>query len=220
VASAKRAEEKETAAGYEASAGVREALFGNATEARHLVGAALALSNGHDVQCAGALALALAGDAAQADKLADDLAKRFPEDSIVQFNCVPTLHAQIALSRAEASKASAVLQAATTYELATPSNGSFSFSLYPAFVRGEAYLGAHHGTEAAAEFQKLLDHRSLVVMEPIGALAHLGLARAYALQGDSAKAHAAYQDFLTLWKDADPDIPILIAAKAEYAKLR
>jgi len=220
VASAKRAEEKETAAGYEAGAGVREALFGNATEARHLAGAALALSNGQDVQCGVALALALVGDAAQADKLADDLAKRFPEDSIVQFNCVPTLRAQIALSRAEPSKATAVLQAATPYELATPSNGSFSFSLYPAFVRGEAYLRAHHPTEAAAEFQKLLDHRGLVVMEPIGALAHLGRARAYALQGDSAKAHAAYQDFLTLWKDADPDIPILIAAKAEYAKLK
>ena len=199
---------------------MREALFGNATEARHLAGAALALSNGQDVQCGVALALALVGDAAQADKLADDLAKRFPEDSIVQFNCVPTLRAQIALSRAEPSKATAVLQAATPYELATPSNGSFSFSLYPAFVRGEAYLRAHHPTEAAAEFQKLLDHRGLVVMEPIGALAHLGRARAYALQGDSAKAHAAYQDFLTLWKDADPDIPILIAAKAEYAKLK
>jgi eukaryotic-like serine/threonine-protein kinase len=92
--------------------------------------------------------------------------------------------------------------------------------LYAVYVRGEAYLAAHLGTEAAAEFQKILDHRGIVVNEPIGALARLQIGRAYAMQGDTAKAKAAYQDFLTLWKDADPDIPILIAAKAEYAKLK
>jgi eukaryotic-like serine/threonine-protein kinase len=91
--------------------------------------------------------------------------------------------------------------------------------LYPVYVRGEAYLAAHQGAEAATEFQKILDHRGIMVSDPIGALAHLQIGRAYALQGDSAKVKAAYQDFLTLWRDADPDIPIFIAAKAEYAKL-
>ena len=93
-------------------------------------------------------------------------------------------------------------------------------ALYPIYVRGEAYLGAHRGTEAAAEFQKILDHRGIVTNEPIGALAHLQIGRAYAMQGDTAKAKLAYQDFLTLWKDADPDIPTLKQAKEEYPKLR
>jgi eukaryotic-like serine/threonine-protein kinase len=220
VASAERAEEKETAAGYEADAAVREALFGNATKAGQQAGAALSLSNGRDVQCGVALALAFAGDTPRAQKLADDLAKRFPEDTILQFSCLPTVRAQVALIRSDPSRATAALQVVVPYELATPSNGAFSFSLYPAYVRGEAYLAAHQGSGAAAEFQKILDHRGLVVMEPIGALAHLGLARAYVLQGDTAKARAAYQAFLTIWKDADADIPIFIAAKAEYAKLK
>ena len=220
VASAERAEEKETAAGYEANAAVREALFGNATKAGQQARAALSLSNGRDVQCGVALALAFAGDTPRAQKLADDLAKLFPEDTLVQFSCLPTLRAEFALIRSDPSKATEVLQVVVPYELATPSNGTFSFSLYPAYVRGEAYLAAHHGSWAAAEFQKILDHRGLVVMEPIGALAHLGLARAYALQGGTGEARAAYQDFFTLWKDADPDIPILRQAKAEYAKLQ
>jgi eukaryotic-like serine/threonine-protein kinase len=92
--------------------------------------------------------------------------------------------------------------------------------LYPIYVRGEAYLAAHRGTEAVAEFQKILDHRGVVVNEPIGALAHLQIGRAYAMQGETAQARAAYRGFLTLWKDADPDIPILKQAKAEYAKLQ
>ncbi len=148
--------------------------------------------------------------------MADDLGKRFPEDTIVQFNYLPTVHSQIALSRNDVSKAVKVLQAAATYELGDVGDTA----LYPVFVHGEAYLAAHDGTEAAAEFQKIIDHRGIVVNEPIGALAHLGLARAYVLQGETAKAKAAYEDFLTLWKDADPDIPILKEAKAEYAKLQ
>jgi predicted Zn-dependent protease len=220
VASAERAEEKETAASYEADAALREALFGNVVEARQRVAAALALSTGRDVQYGAALALAIAGDAARAQTLADDLAKRFSEDTLVQFNYLPTLHAQLAFSRNDSSKAVEALQAASPYELGAPAPGVFNFvSLYPVYVRGQAYLAAHLGSEAAAEFQKIIDHRGVVLNEPIGALAHLGLARAYALQGDTAKAHAAYQDFLTLWKDADPDIPILQQAKAEYAKL-
>jgi tetratricopeptide (TPR) repeat protein/predicted Ser/Thr protein kinase len=220
VASAERAEEKETAAGYEADAAVREALFGNEAEARQRVAAVLALSTGRDVKYGAALALALAGDAHRAQVLADDLGKRFPEDTIVQFNYRPTIHAQFALDRNDTSRAIEALQAATPYELGLPGTGSFTPGLYPVYVRGDAYLAGHQGIEAAAEFQKILGNRGVVQNESIGVLSHLGLARAYAMQGDTAKAKAAYQDFLTLWKDADPDIPVLIAAKAEYAKLK
>jgi tetratricopeptide (TPR) repeat protein/predicted Ser/Thr protein kinase len=216
VASAERAEEKEVAAGYEAEAAVREALFGNPAEARQRAAAALALSNGRDVQDGAALALALAGDSARAQALADDLGEHFPEGTVVQFNYLPTLRAQLALNHGDASKAIEAAQVASPYEL-----GSVSYSaLYPVNIRGQAYLGGHQGRESAAEFQKILDHRGIVLNEPIGALAHLQLGRAYATQGDTAKAKAAYQDFLTLWKDADPDIPVFIAAKAEYAKLK
>jgi tetratricopeptide (TPR) repeat protein len=220
VASAERAEEKETAAGYEADAAVREALFGNEAEARQRAAAVLALSTGRDVQYGAALALALAGDAHRAQALADDLGKRFPEDTIVQFNYQPTIHAQLALERNDTSRAIEALQAATPYELGLPGTGSFTPGLYPVYVRGDAYLAAHQGIEAAAEFQKILGHHGVVQNGSIGALAHLGLGRAYVLQGDTGKASAAYQDFLTLWKDADPDIPILVVAKSEYAKLR
>jgi predicted Zn-dependent protease len=213
--SAERAEEKETAATYSARSGLREALFGNAAEARQQVASALGLTTGRDVNWTGALALALAGDAVRAQALADDLGKRFPEDTLVRVVYLPTLHAQIALNRNDSSKAIEVLQAAAPYEL-----GAVEYALNPVFVRGEAYLTAHQGGEAAAEFQKILDHRTIVGNSPIGALAHLQLGRAYAMQGDTAKAKAAYQDFLTLWKDADPDIPILKEAKAEYAKLQ
>jgi eukaryotic-like serine/threonine-protein kinase len=214
AASAERAEEKEVAAGHEADAALREALFGNAEEARHRATTALGLSNGRSTQFATALALAFAGDAVRAQTLADDLGKRFPENAIVQFNYLPTIRAQLALSRTDSPKAIEALQAAAAYELGSPGG------LYPVYVRGEAYLAAHQGREAAAEFQKILDHRGIVLNEPIGAVAHLQIGRAYVLQGDTAKAKAAYQDFLSLWKDADPDIPILIAAKSEYAKLK
>jgi tetratricopeptide (TPR) repeat protein len=220
VASAMRMKEKETAAGYEADAALREALFGNSAEASKRVAAALGLSNGRDVQFVAAMALALAGGAARGQALADDLAKRFPEDTIAQFNYLATLRAQLALSRNDSSLAIEALRAAAPYELGTPGSSGFSLALYPIYVRGEAYLASHQGSEAAAEFQKILDHSGIVFNEPIGALAHLGLARAYALQGDTAKARNAYQDFLSLWKEANADIPILIVAKAEYAKLK
>jgi len=218
IASAERAEEKETAGNYLAAAALREALFGNPIEARKHAAAALALSTGRDVQYGAALALALARDSAQA--LADDLAKRFPEDTVVQFNYLPTTRAQLAVSKNDAAKAVEILQTATPYELGAPAEDFIFMSMYPVYVRGEAYLAAQQGAEAAAEFQKILDHRGIVVNSPIGALAHLQIGRAYALQGDAAKARTAYQDFLTLWKDADPDIPILKQAKAEYAKLQ
>jgi eukaryotic-like serine/threonine-protein kinase len=220
VASAERAEEKETAAIYEAAAALREALFGNAAEARQRAGAALALSTGRDVKYGAALALALEGDAAHALALADELAKRFPEDTVVQFNYLPTLQAQLALSRNDASKAIEVLQAAAPYELGDPTEAFNFVSLYPVYVRGEAYLAGHQESRAVAEFQKILDYRGVVFNEPIGALAHLSIARAYALQGDTAKARTAYNDFFTLCKAADHDLPILKQAKAEYTRLK
>jgi predicted Zn-dependent protease len=147
------------------------------------------------------------------------MVKRFPEDTIVQFNYAPTMRAQLDLNRNDAAKAIERLRAAAPYELGVAGSSTFSSNLYPVYVRGEAYLAAKQGAPAAAEFRKILEHRGVVINEPIGALAHLGLGRAYALQGDKAKARTAYHDFLALWKDADPDIPILIAAKDEFAKL-
>ncbi len=216
VDSAQRAEEKEVAAEYQADAALREALFGNPAEVRQRATAALGLSNGRDVQNGAALGLAFAGDVSRAQSLTDDIDTRFPEDTVVQFNYLPTLHAQLALTRNDPLKAIEALQAAGPYELGSVVNSA----LCPVYVRGEAYLAAHQGSEAAAEFQKILEHRGVVVNEPIGVLAHLQIGRAYAMQGETAKARAAYQDFLTLWKDADPDIPILIAAKSEYANLK
>jgi eukaryotic-like serine/threonine-protein kinase len=195
-------------------AALREALFGNMAEARHRIESLSAESMGRDEQYGVALEQALTGDSVRA--LADELGKRFPEDTVVRYNYLPTLNAQLALTQKDASNAIATLQNAAPYELGYAAN----LSLCPIYVRGEAYLAAHQGTEAAAEFQKILDHRGVVLNEPIGALAHLQIGRAYSMQGDTAKAKAAYQDFLTLWKDADTDIPIFIAAKAEYAKLQ
>jgi tetratricopeptide (TPR) repeat protein len=213
IASATRGEKKEAAAGYETGAAALEALFGNAAEARQRAEAALALSKGRDVQMSAAFAL-VAGDAVKAQALSDDLAKHFPQDTVVQFIYLPILHGQLALNRNDSAKAIEALQSAAPYELGSAGG------LYPVYVRGQAYLTARQGREAAAEFQKILEHPGIVANEPIGALAHLGMARAYALQGDTARAKAAYQDFLTLWKDADSDIPILKQAKAEYAKLQ
>jgi predicted Zn-dependent protease len=168
-----------------------------------------------------ALALAYAGDANRAQAFADDLGKRYPEDTTLQFNYLPTLRAKIALLHSNPQKAIDILAAAAPYELGLPAVGIYNWpNLYPVYMRGEAYLAARRDSEAAAEFQKILDHRGIVFNEPIGALAHLQLGRAYAMQGDTAKSRAAYQDFLTLWKDADPDIPVLKQAKAEYAKLQ
>lgn len=212
---------KEIAAGSEAQAALREALFGNPVEAQQRAVAALALSTGRDVQFGAALALAFAGDGARAGALADDLGKRFPEDTVVQFNYLPTLRAQLALNHEDTSKSIEALQVATRYELGCPSTG-FAPALYPVYVRAQAYLAGRHGEghQAEAEFQKILDHRGLVANDPIGALAHLGLARAYAVQNDTPKARAAYNDFFVLWKDADCDIPILTDAKVEYARLK
>jgi eukaryotic-like serine/threonine-protein kinase len=213
VDSAEQAEEKETAASYSALSALHEALLGNEGEARRLAASAMRRSAGHDVEYRAALALAYAKDGGLTQALTNDLSRCCAQDALVQFSYLPTLRAQIALNHEDTSKAIETLEAAVPYELARYGG------LYPVYVRGEAYLAGHQGSEASVEFQKILDHRGIVVNSPIGALAHLQLARAYILQGDNVKARAAYQDFLTLWKDADPDIPILIAAKSEYAKL-
>jgi tetratricopeptide (TPR) repeat protein len=220
VASAQRAEEPEAAARYETLAALRESLAGNAGAARQKAAAVLRLSKGRDVEYGTALTLALAGDAAKSKMLADDLAKRFPVDTIVQFNYLPTVRAQIALLHGDPLVAIEILQAALPYELGQPYIGDVTVNMHPVYVRGQAYLAARQPNEAAAEFRKILDHRGIVLNSPVGALAHIGLAHAYAMQGDTTKAKAAYQDFLTLWKDADPDIPVFIAAKSEYAKLK
>ncbi|HXN21683.1 MAG TPA: tetratricopeptide repeat protein, partial [Candidatus Dormibacteraeota bacterium] len=202
-----------------------EAFFGNVSAAKKSATAAVDLSTDRDVEYGAAFALALSGEPSRSRALAKDLDTRFPEDSAVQFIYLPQIRALLALNDdskgGSASKAIELLQLARPYDRGTPPSGAPMFigNFYPIYVRGLAYLATHQGSEAAAEFQKILDGRSVVVSDPIGALAHLQLGRALALSGDKTKAKSAYQDFLTLWKDSDPDIPILIAAKAEYAKL-
>jgi serine/threonine protein kinase/tetratricopeptide (TPR) repeat protein len=214
VTSAKGVGKKDVAADYESTTAVWEGLFGNAVEARQQALAALALSTGRDVQFQAALALAFAGDTLRAQTLAADLARRYPADTIVQFSFLPRIHARLDLNQNQAQKAVEALQSVAPYELGTG-------AAFPCYMRGEAYVAAHQHSEAAAEFQKILDHRGIVVnAPPIGALAHLQLGRAYAMASDTAKARSAYQDFFALWKDADPDIPILKQAKAEYEKLK
>jgi hypothetical protein len=205
---------RETPALIETQSALREAFFGNVAAAKQRATAALALSKSRDVQYAVAFTLALSGDYSRSQALTDDLPRRFPEDTTVRYTYMPTLRALLALKRGEPARAIELLQTAIPYELGLLGN------LYPAYVRGEAYLAARQGREAAAEFRKILDHRGSVLSDPIGALAHLQIGRAYALSGDTASAKTAYKDFLTLWKDADPDIPILKQAKAEYAKLQ
>jgi hypothetical protein len=219
---AQQASQKESAALYETGAAVREALYENAPEAKRSAMAALALSKDREVEYGAAFALALARELAQAQTLANDLEKRFGEDTSVRYAYLPELRALFALHQGEASKAIELLQITMPYQLGTPRSTIHGFfgALYPVYVRGVAYLATHQDAEAAAEFQKILDHREIVIGDPIGALAHLQLGRAFALSGDKTKAKTAYQDFLTLWKDADPDIPILKQAQAEYAKLK
>ena len=213
AALARQADHQETTALYETEAALREAFFGNALPARQRAIAALGLSTSRDVEHGVAFALALSGDSSRSQTLADDLSRRLSEDTTVRFTYIPTLRAVLALNRNEPAKAIELLQTAIPYELGAG-------TLYPAYVRGEAYLAARQGREAAVEFQKILEHRGIVVSDPIGALAHLQLGRAYAVSGDKTNAKTAYQNFLALWKDADPDIPILKQAKAEYARLQ
>jgi len=221
IDSAERADEREAAASYLAMSAVREALFGNANEARRRAASALERSTGRDVKYAAALTFGFTGDNSRSEGLASDLNKNYAEDTLVQFNFLPTLRGKLALNRRNAPEALAILRAATPYELGVTRFSAVPWTaMYPVYVRGEAYLAAHQGREAAAEFQKIVEHRGIVLNHPIGALAHLGLARAYPFSGDAPRAKSAYHDFLTLWKDADADIPILKQAKSESAKLQ
>jgi len=222
---ARKTERRDTEALYETDAAVREALFGNVPTARRKALKALELSKSRDVVYGVGFALALSGESTRSQALTEDLARRFPEDTRVQFTYAPALRALLALNHGQPSKAVELLQTAMSYELGIPTEGGSEFllgtgNLYPAYVRGMAYLAAHRGVEAAGEFRKILDHRGIAICDPIGALAHLQSGRAFVLSGDKAKAKTAYQDFLTLWRDADPDLPILKQAKTEYAKLQ
>ena len=217
---ASAAGEGEMAAGAAAAAALWEALYGNPAKAKERAYGTLALSNGRDAQYVAALALALNGDAAGAKALADDLQKRFPEDTVVRSNYLPTLRAQIALTDPEgAGKAIEALGPAGPYELGVSGSSTFWTNLYPVYVRGEAYLAANQGAQATAEFQKILDWPGVVVNEPIGALAQLGLARAYVKTGDVKKGREAYERFFALWKEADGGIPVVHEAQWEYQRL-
>jgi eukaryotic-like serine/threonine-protein kinase len=217
--SAQRASQKETAAEYQSHAAVRDALVGEMPAAKQDAQTALAIAAGRQAEGFSAIALGLAGDSAQAQRLAADLGQRFSEDTIVKFDYLPMIQAAIALHSGDGKRAIDALAASAPYELGE-TNASFTFALYPVYLRGEANLATKQGAAAAAEFQKILDHAGVVGNEPLAALAHLGLGRAYALAGDSAKSKTAYQDFFALWKDAGPDVPILKEAKAEYARLQ
>ena len=217
--SAQHNDAKETAAGYQAVAALREVESGNREQSRADAEAALKLGPNRDVRVIAALALARAGDTAAAEKMAAGLDRTFPLDTLVQRYWLPTIRAGVALHRKDPKGAIELLKVASTIELSS-ATADLTIFLCPVYLRGEAYLMLHHGNRAAAEFQKFIDHRGVAMNFPWGALARLGLARAYALQRDTAKARAAYQDFLTLWKDADSDVPILKQARAEYAELR
>jgi tetratricopeptide (TPR) repeat protein len=212
VDSAKRNDNKEAAASVLVDMASCEADFGNALQARQASTAALALAPGRDVQVGTAQTLAQAGDVVQAVKLVERLNVEYPLNTIIQSTSLPAIRAQIELTKGNAGKAIELLEPTKPYELGV--------GLFPAYVRGLAYLRVHQGASAATEFQKILDHRGLAGNADDIPLARLGLARARAMSGDTSGARTAYQDFLALWKDADPDVPILKEAKAEYAKLQ
>jgi DNA-binding winged helix-turn-helix (wHTH) protein/tetratricopeptide (TPR) repeat protein len=219
---AQQAGQGERAGLWEAGAAIREALFGMTPEARKSATSALTRSRDRETEYGAGLALALSGDVRHAQELADDMEKRFPEDTAVRFSYLPVLRARLALDNGSSARAIEALHAAVPYELGAPSSAVHALygALYPIYMRGGAYLAQGRGGEAVTEFQKILDHPGVVGSDPIGALAHLQLGRAYALSQDKTKAKSCYEDFLTLWKDADPDIPVLDQAKAEYAKLQ
>lgn len=221
VGSAQRAELKETAALWQLNSALREAEFGNSERARRGTRLGLTIASTRDVRILAALTLARVGDAVQAERMAAELETQNPSNTVINSYWLPTIRAYLAIARRNPAQALKMLDAATPYDLAFPppqfEEGGL---LYPAYVRGQTYLLLLRGREAAGEFQKVLDHPGIVINSPIAPLAHLGLARAFSLHGDPSKARAAYQDFFSLWKDAEPDIPILKQAKAEYVKLQ
>jgi eukaryotic-like serine/threonine-protein kinase len=219
VESAQRADATEAAAAWKADEALREAEFGNRETARADASAALAIEPGRNIQKLAALAFARAGDGKRAEGLADELEKDNPSNTLLNSFWLPSIRAAIELDRNSPEKAVDELQPTTPYELAFP-DPFWLGTMYPVFLRGEAYLRQGHGALAAVEYQRIVDHPGVVLNFPLGALAHLGLARAYTLQGDGPNARAAYRDFLAFWKDADLDSPVLKQAKAEYAKLQ
>jgi hypothetical protein len=231
VDSSIRANDKEGGATWQAIAAQEQGAYGNTAGARQLAAEALKIApTSQGVESEAALAFALAGDTARTESLAQDLEKRFPLNTQMQSLWLPAIHAQLALDKKSPASALTALEAASPIELGQIPFVNNMSCLYHVYIRGEAYLAAGQGNAGAAEFQKILDHSGIVWNCWTGALAHLGVARANALQSrtsqgadaDAARvrALAAYKDFLTLWKDADPDIPILKEAKAEYAKLQ
>ena len=220
VESAKRNGSTDTAALWQVNEALREAEFGNTALARKAVAAAMSLSSRPDIELLGALALARSGDTAQSSALADKVSAEFDRDTMIQAYWLPIIRAAIAIDRGDSQKAMELLTMASEYELGEPLQTPSHGTLYPVYVRGEAYLRAGDGVQAATEFQKMIDHRGILSNFPLGALAHLQLGRAYKLAGDVGKAREAYAAFLEAWLNADPDIPILKQAKAEYAKLQ
>jgi hypothetical protein len=228
--SAQRSGNLEAVAGYRAVEALREAEFGNSEEAKRETAAALALTRGPVVRTSGALAWARAGERGRALAIAAELNRQSPLDTLLNDYWLPTIRAAAAegdavlegagASAPNAAKAVAMLRPVIPYELGTPPTPTNNLFLYPPYLRGEAYLALRQGTQAATEFQKILDHPGIVVNSAIAALARLELGRARALSGDTAGARAAYQDFFALWRDADADIPILRQAKTEYARLQ
>ncbi|MFZ0479863.1 MAG: protein kinase [Terriglobales bacterium] len=219
VESAKQNDEKEIAAQWRLESALREAEFGNRAKARKEAAQALSLAPTRDVQALAALVFAQAGDSAHARSLANDLEKRFPQNTMIKGYWLPSVRAAIEIERNNPSKAIELLRAAAPYDLANPSPGPGGL-LQPVYTRGQAYLLLHQGDRAAAEFQRFHAYRGVVGNDPLGALAYLGMARAAVVEGNRGKARAAYEDFLTLWTDADPGIPVLRQARTEYAKLQ
>jgi tetratricopeptide (TPR) repeat protein len=218
---AQQAGQPERVALYHSGTALFQAFLGNTSEARRSAMTALLLSTARDVEYGAAFALAISANRLQSEALTNDLAKRFPEDTFVRINYLPTLRASLALNQNKPRYALDELESTNRYNLATPGYWfAFFGNLYPEYLRGTAYLATHQAPEAAAEFQKILDHPSIVFGDAVGPLARLQLGRAFALSGDKANAKTAYQGFLTLWKDADSDILVLKQAKAEYAKLQ
>ena len=219
---ARRAGQRERAALFETESAVRDAFLGNALEARRSAASALELSQGKDVQYGAAFALALSGESSRSQTVAHQLEKGFPEDTSVRYSYLPELRALLALNHGEPAKALEALRIAAPYETGWPGSvnvGSFG-ALYPIYVRGRAYLKANQGAEAAAEFQNILDRAGIAYFDPVvGAAARFHLGQAYVMAGDRTRAKSAFEGLLTFWRDADPDIPILKQARAEFAKL-
>ncbi|MGH9142996.1 MAG: hypothetical protein ACRD2I_17835 [Vicinamibacterales bacterium] len=212
----------ERAALFEGATAVWEAFYGNAGAARQRATKALALARGREVDYAAALALALSDDVPRSRTVADDLARNFPEDTSVQYMYLPMLRALFSLNAHDPAGTIQSLATGSRFDLAVGGIGFTGFfgALYPIYLRGEAYLAAHQPADAAAEFQRILDHRSIVLVDPMGALARLQLGRALLASGNAARAKSVYSDLFVLWKIADPDIPVLKQARAEYAKLQ